>query len=436
MGQTVSLCGSRSRLTRSPSLSFNEQPDALPSFFSHHSHSGLLKEERKDDDECSPSDSSYGSQHQQQQQQQRVVERLEDSDDEEDRAALQQRVYATKLRRDKTCAQLSAFSSSSSLHSSPGSGSDHAYYTTDEESPLSSASSSSSLSVQSSPPRVFTAATLQHHSSSHSITVAQHPHPLINSHPFTQHRIDVTPAQSQSELYSQSQHQHRTLTTSASTSCLHRASYFIESSSSSEDETLPHSRSYQHLRSATWQQQQPRDSQAGQIARSTATHSYSSSSLGLFITRPSSASSASSSPDSAPPTASFPSSTSSSTLSQDSRPAVTHNAVISIRPNVSSISLNTARTFRTHRRPIALESPTPSPVRHSDVEEDDSPMPTSSRSLFRATATAGSSSTCSSGNSLTVVRSNGLLLDCQPVSPGSYPGTCLSILRSQRVATM
>ena len=111
---------------------------------------------------------------------------------------------------------------------------------------------------------------------------------------------------------------------------------------------------------------------------------------------------------------------------------MTHNAVITIRPNVSCISLNTARTFRSHRRPVALESPTPSPVRHSDVE-DDSPMPINSRSLFRST-TANISRTGGSG-SLGVVRHNGLLLEHQPMSPGSYPGTCLSILRAQRTVT-
>jgi len=286
-----------------------------------------------------------------------------------------------------------------------------------------SASSSSSLSAQATPPRAFTSATLhqhQRHTSSHAITVSQSTAshmPLINSHPFTQHRIDVTPALSQAQVLSHQQL--RTLTTSSSTSCLHQASYMAESS---DEEMIPHSRSYQHLQSAAWQQQQE-SSLSGQVSRLTATHSYSSSSIGLAITRPTSAASVSSSPDSAPPTATYP----SSSLYHDSRPVVTHNAVLTIRPNVSSISLNTARTFRTHRRPIALDSPTPSPVQHSDVE-DDSPPATSSRSLFRPT-TSGSG-----GGG--VVCYSGIVLSQQPLSPGSHPGTCMSILRSQRMAAV
>ena len=427
MGQSMSLCGSRNRLGRSPSLSFNDQPglpDSLPALYGR-------KDEMKDDDEFAPSESYYrDAASEQLKHEQRVVERTDDSDeDEEEQTAHRVHTHST-LRRDKSCAQLSAFSSSSSLHTSPNSnGSDHAYYTTDEESPLSSASSSSSLSAQASPPRVFSTSTLPHHSSSHSITVSQPTsyHPLVNSHPFTHHRIDVTSSQPHSQLRSQPEVHTpptRPLTTSLSTSCLHRASYMGEGS---DEEMIPHSRSYQHLQSAQWQQQ---SSGATHINRFTATHSYSSSSLSLSITRPTSASSASSSPDSAPPTASYPSS--ASTLLQDSQPVVTHNAVITIRPNVSSISLNTARTFRTHRRPIALDSPTPSPVRHSDVE-DDSPTPVNSRSLFRSPS---SSFTFSGSGSSGVVCHSGLMLDQQPLSPGSYPGTCLSILRAQRTATV
>ena len=211
MGQSMSLCGSRNRLGRSLSLSFNDQPgqpDALPPFYPP---SLGMKEERKDDDEFGPSESPYYDNAITEQQ--RVVERNDDSDDEED-AAVHREYAHNKLRRDKTFAHLSAFSSSSSLHSSPGSGSDHAYYTTDEESPLSSASSSSSLSVQTSPPRALTASTLR--SSSHAITVSQPTsahQSLVNSHPLTQHRIDVTPSLPHSQLHTQ---HHRALTTSVS----------------------------------------------------------------------------------------------------------------------------------------------------------------------------------------------------------------------------
>ena len=431
MGQSMSLCGSRNRLVRSPSLSFAEQPGQLDALAPFYSHSLGRKDERKDDDEFAPTEqSSLYCDAVTEQLQQRVVDRTDDSDDEEQEAR-RPHTHA-KLRRDKSSAQLSAFSSSSSLQNSPDSGSDHAYYTTDEESPLSSASSSSSLSVQATPPRAFTAASMQQHSSSHTITVSQptSQHSLDHSHPFTQHRIDVTPALSQSRLQSQPrvqpQHQ-RTLTTSYSTSCLHTASYMGEVSS--DEEKIPHSRSFQQLHTASSQQH---TSNGSQITRLTATHSYSSSSLSLAITRPTSASSESSSPDSAPPRASYPSVV--STLAQDSQPVVTHNAVITIRPNVSSISLNTARTFRSHRRPIALDSPTPSPVQHSDVE-DNSPMATNSRSLFRAT-TSPHTGTATSSTFLSVVCHSGLLLDHQPVSPGSHPGTCLSILRAQRATTV
>ena len=433
----MSLCGSRSRVGRSPSLSFAEQPDssdALPPF--HHAR----KEERKVDDEfAASSESAYcdgAADAQQLKQQQRLTA---DSDDDEAEQQAPHRPFThAKLRRDKTSAALSAYSSSSSLQTSPHSASDHnAYYTTDEESPLSGASSSSSLSAQASPPRTFTVPTYQrqqqqhYHSSSsqsHTITVTQPTAhlPLVNSHPATQHRIDVA-SMPQSSLHFQ---QHRTLTTSLSTSCLHRASYMAESSDEEvHSNSIPHSRSHAQLHAVHWQQQQQQhrfNSGPIQVSRLTATHSYSSSSVGLSITRPTASASSSyvsSSPDSAPPAASYP--------STDSQPLVTHNAVITIRPNVSAINLTAARTFRTHRRPLALDSPTPSPRPTSDVDEDDSPLPTHSRSLFRP-ATPSSGSVLGGG----VVCHSGLLMACEPVSPGSYPGTCLSILRAQRVATV
>ena len=69
----------------------------------------------------------------------------------------------------------------------------------------------------------------------------------------------------------------------------------------------------------------------------------------------------------------------------DSRPIVTRNAVISIRPSISSSSLsslasNSTRTFRTHRKPLSLSPPSPHVQSMADDVESPDYLP--SRSLF------------------------------------------------------
>ena len=389
MGQSLSLCGSRSRPARSPSSL--SSPSLLaassPSFAPLSAYdpstcltSKLAACESKDNEDgltslfpthlpTSPPDSDD-----------------DDSSPSQPLAYPTQPIHPTTSHPSKQRAhrppppphlttQLASFPSESSLDTSPAYFSDAAYYTTDDDSPLSS---SSSISAQPSPDRLLVAPP----ATSHSIQVVARPSsaqsgpvvsvPLLLPHPPS------------------SPHQ-RSLTLSASSTCLSRPGAVRLSTVSG----FHHSYSSHSL--ASTQSRHPVALFPSSSSSSLARHGPGSvSTVSMDMSTPS------------PPP--HPSCIS---VAGDSKPVITRNAVITIRPSVSTTSLSslatttTTRTYRSHRKPLSLSPP--SPHVHTAPVEDDSPVPTSSRSLFTPHyhPTSG-----------------------QPTSPASHPGTVLSLMRS------
>ena len=391
MGQSLSLCGSRSRPSRSPSsLSSPSLLSSSPSSFAplaYHPSTSLASKlalsaaESKDNEDGLTS--LFPSHH---------PTSLPDSDDDD--APLpshshphphpttyhqhhQQHQQAVKQRQPHrfpphlSSSHLTSFPSESSLDASPAYASDAAYYTTDDDSPLSS---SSSISAQPSPDRIPAPLTSSHH-----IQVIARPSsvaalPTLLPHP--------------------SPHQ-RSLTSSASSVSLSKGVRV----SGGAGAGFHHSHSLQELASAVSHHHPvalfPSSSTSSLSSRGVAGH------VSMDLSTPS------------PPPA--PSCVSVS-CAGDSKPVITRNAVITIRPSVSSTSLSslgstsTTRTYRSHRKPLSLSPPSPHVTSHPTHVDDDSPVPTSSRSLFSPHFYQPSGT--------------------QPFSPASHPGTVLSLMRS------
>ena len=159
MGQSLSLCGSRSRPSRSPSLSCESHlPSSSPHFapLSYHpsTKKGLYEVKDNEDGLCALYPTTSHTELQ-----------LIDSDDD-DCVDVPHLKYSVKHRSARPghalSAALSSYPSESSLDNSPVYSDHAAYYTTDDDnSPLSS------LSAQGSPDRLTTASS----SSSHTIQV-------------------------------------------------------------------------------------------------------------------------------------------------------------------------------------------------------------------------------------------------------------------------
>ena len=409
MGQSLSLCGARSRPSRSPSVCYMQADveysggiaplPSLPPAKQQQSLSAFMTRQQ-DMDGCSLSEA-----------QQLTARRStvscstllvhdgSDSEDDDEEAATLR--FSALLQRKDGAAQLlsgsqpplSSFSSASSLSTSPAYPDNLAYYSTDDDSPLSS-SSSSSLSAQQSPANLVP--------SSHRILVTPSTAaaPSAGSAPSSASSASaaaLSPSSSSPPVQlSSSSSSHpfpapylpqRSLTASASSSSLavrchsaHADGQYAHASG------FHHSRSHNCLSSSFLQHPTAAFPPSSQPRVIPTVHS------SITLSASSSALSSSSSSPACPSAASC-----ATTPETDCRPVITHNAVISIRPSCSNLaalvaadsteagaapgstcssSSSSGRKFRSHRRPVALSAdallapPTPA------VIEDDSPMPT------------------------------------------------------------